>query len=262
MDSSGGNSYHFPVKRLPDGRALLNLACGTRMHWGWTNLDFSPYARLRKRLLLTRVMRAIGLISDHRLNLLQAVDPEIISWDLRRGIPFPDQTFDVVYHSHFLEHIPKGAVPGFLSECRRVLKPGATLRVVVPDLQLLATSYVESLKAVENRDPGAELRHQRAVDDLFDQMVRTEITGTAEQRGWGRWLERKIRGDAADAGELHRWMYDRFSLGDLLESVGFRGVRQMSAFASEIAGWEAFHLDADEDGSQYKLDSLYLEAES
>lgn len=27
-------------------------------------------------------------------------------------------------------------------------------------------------------------------------------------------------------------------------------------------GWESFHLDADGDGSQYKPDSLYLEAES
>jgi SAM-dependent methyltransferase len=196
------------------------------------------------------------------MNLLQAVDPEIITWDLSRGIPFPDQTFDVVYHSHFLEHIPKEAAPGFLSECRRVLKPGATLRVAVPDLELLATSYVGSLKAVENGDPNARIQHRQAVHELFDQMVRTEITGATEQQGWKRWVERKIRGGAADAGELHRWMYDRFSLSDLLESVGFRQVRQMSAFSSRIPGWESFHLDAGEDGSQYKPDSLYLEAES
>jgi SAM-dependent methyltransferase len=233
------------------------------MNWAWTNLDFSASARLRKHRLLTRILRALGFVSDLRWRRLGDVDPEIIAWDLSRGIPFPDQTFDVVYHAHFLEHLPREAAPVFLSECRRVLKPGAMLRVVVPDLELQATSYVRSLKAVENGDPNAGIQHQQAVHELFDYIVRTEITGTAEeQRGWRRWLERKIRGDAADAGELHRWMYDRFSLSDLLESVGFRQVGQTSAIASRIPGWESFHLDAGEDGSEYRPESIYLEAES
>ncbi len=256
------NSFRFPVKRLPDGRALLNLACGTRMSWAWTNLDFSPYARLRRHPLLIRAMRAIGLISDYRMSLLEAVDPELIAWDLVKGIPFPDDTFDVVYHSHFLEHIPKEEAPGFLAECGRVLKPGGILRVVLPDLQLLTKSYMEAVKVVEDGNPAGRIQHERAVNELFDQMVRTEITGTAEQHGWKRWIERKVRGDAARAGELHRWMYDRISLSSLLESVGFRQVQQTSALESRIAGWESFHLDAGEDGSPYKPDSLYLEAVS
>src|SRR5579859_7062573 len=33
------NRNRFPVKLLPDGRAMLNVGCGTRMDWGWNNLD-------------------------------------------------------------------------------------------------------------------------------------------------------------------------------------------------------------------------------
>jgi|GEM_PF-6941157 len=39
-------NQRFVVKRLPDGRAMLNLGCGTRMHHGFNNLDFSPYVFL------------------------------------------------------------------------------------------------------------------------------------------------------------------------------------------------------------------------
>ena len=84
---------------------MLNLACGTRMHHGWNNLDFSPYARLAHRPRLTSMLKAFGMLSNERLKRLAEVDPEIIAWDLRKGIPFAPNTFDVVYHSHFLEHI-------------------------------------------------------------------------------------------------------------------------------------------------------------
>lgn len=43
--------------------------------------------------------------------------------------------FDAAYCSHALEHLPPHDVARALSEFRRVLKPGAALIVVVPDLQ-------------------------------------------------------------------------------------------------------------------------------
>ncbi|MEM9703666.1 MAG: class I SAM-dependent methyltransferase, partial [Planctomycetota bacterium] len=60
--------------------------------------------------------------------------PGVLAHDLRDPLPFEDGAYDFVYHSHVLEHFRPADVPAFLSECRRVLRPGGVLRVVVPDL--------------------------------------------------------------------------------------------------------------------------------
>src|SRR5262245_56277720 len=116
---------------------MLNLGCGTRMHWGWNNIDRSPYAYLAHHSSIARIMRLVGLLSPDRLNRLLEVDPHIIHWDLRKGIPFEVSTFDAVYSSHFLEHIDRQGAQSVLREIYRVLKPGGIIRVVVPDLQEL-----------------------------------------------------------------------------------------------------------------------------
>jgi predicted SAM-dependent methyltransferase len=250
----------FPVKRLKDGRAALNLACGTRMDWSWNNLDFSPYARLRKHPHLAGFLQRAGVLSPQRYQRLFNVDPEVIAWDLRRGIPFADDTFAVVYHSHFLEHLERKAARTFLSECYRVLEPGGILRIVVPDLRFLVSSYQAAMQDLENGESTAATAHEHWIHELFDQMVRTEVSGTAEQEPWVRAVERWIRTNAAQAGELHQWMYDQYSLGRLLESLCFQDIRRESAQTSRIHGWESFLLDVNEDGTPYKSYSLYLEA--
>jgi SAM-dependent methyltransferase len=247
------------LKRLPDGRALLNVGCGTRMHWDWNNVDFSPYARLRSRPALARAMRAAGLISDLRWRRLADVDPDIVAWDLRRGIPFPDDTFDVVYHSHFLEHLPREAAVPFLRACGRVLRRGGVLRVVVPDLERAANEYLAALASAD-RDPASIAAYDRAMDALLGQMTSLEVTGTSLQVPAVRRLEKALRGDAAATGQLHRWMYDRHSLARRLIEAGLRDPVVRSATGSAVDGWTAWQLDTNEDGSVYKPESLYMEA--
>jgi len=123
----------------------------------------------------------------------------------------------------------------------------------------LVSRYQAAVQAVDADRPAAAKLHHQTVADLFDQMVRTEATGAKGQKGWVRWIEQKIRGGAAETGELHRWMYDRHSLGQLLAQAGFRGVQRQSADTSLIAGWTEFHLDTNADGSVYKPESLFME---
>lgn len=61
-------------------------------------------------------------------------------------------------------------------------------------------------------------------------------------------------------GEVHQWMYDQYSLSRLLKEAGFKNIRKVSAFESNIKDWATFELDSS-DGKQYKPDSLYMEAE-
>jgi SAM-dependent methyltransferase len=61
-------------------------------------------------------------------------------------------------------------------------------------------------------------------------------------------------------GEVHRWMYDELSLGDLMREVGFVDVARMQYDTSRIPEWHRFVLDSNLDGTQYKGISLYMEA--
>lgn len=61
-------------------------------------------------------------------------------------------------------------------------------------------------------------------------------------------------------GEVHRWMYDRWSLRLLLEHAGFSEVKTCSASESRIDGFNRYHLDEDEHGTVRKPDSLFMEA--
>ena len=62
------------------------------------------------------------------------------------------------------------------------------------------------------------------------------------------------------SGELHKWMYDRYSLGKALSTAGFTDIKQCGAAESRIAEWANFHLDTEPDGRTYKPDSLFMEA--
>ena len=91
----------------------LNLGCGVRRHPDWTNVD--AHARVRG----------------------------IIVHDLRTPLPFPDNTFEIVYHSHALEHFDAEDGRRLIRECHRVLAPEGVLRVVVPlrNMQLVRSSF-------------------------------------------------------------------------------------------------------------------------
>src|SRR5687767_1836788 len=125
---------------------LLNVGCGNHFHPAWTNLDLHP-------------------------------KPGVIQHDLHAPLPFPDTTFDAVYHSHVLEHLPHAEAPAFLRDCARVLRPGGTIRVVVPDLETIARLYLSSLEAALTGDPKAAAAYDWIVLELLDQMVRTQSGG-------------------------------------------------------------------------------------
>ena len=250
----------FPMTRMPDGRAMANVGCGYRTRAGWTNIDFSWYARLAHRPGLSRVLHHLGVLSQDRDERLQGVDPAIVVADLRRGIPFPDNAFDVVYSSHFVEHLERGHAAAHLREQYRVLKPGGVVRVVVPDLRLLVERCRESATALDGGDPTRLSDHLASIHALLGHMVQRESFGTTQQRRWVRRLERVVRGGAARTGDLHLWMYDRYSLAALLSDLGFQKISVETPTSSRIEGWSRFHLDTEEDGTVYKRLSLYMEA--
>lgn len=64
-----------------------------------------------------------------------------INHDLKNGVPLGDDSVDMVYSSHVFEHIPYQDLLGVIGEIRRVLKPGGTLLVCVPNAGLYLRAY-------------------------------------------------------------------------------------------------------------------------
>jgi len=62
------------------------------------------------------------------------------------------------------------------------------------------------------------------------------------------------------SGEVHQWMYDRYSLAKLLREAGFREIKTCTAEASMIPGFNTYHLDVHGNGQERKPASLYMEA--
>lgn len=60
-------------------------------------------------------------------------------------------------------------------------------------------------------------------------------------------------------GEIHQWMYDRYSLSELLKRHGFKSPKVCKFNESGIIDWNSFGLDA-VDGKVRKPDSLFMEA--
>ncbi len=246
----------------------LNLGCGTKHHPAWTNVDFDPD------------------------------DPAVLRADFREALPFPEASFEVVYHSQVLEHLPRSQALPFLRECHRVLAPGGRLRVVVPDLEGLVLEYQKWLTVnLQQPDPVSESNYEWILVELFDQMTRDQSGGEMSQYlahlegepkayvesrigNLGRYLKgstpfqrrpKRIRirrlfarvlnvmagilggeryrvGTFRQSGEVHRWMYDRYSLGRLLGQAGFQEVETLSPMESRISGWGEFGLDQDDRG--------------
>jgi SAM-dependent methyltransferase len=262
----------------------LNLGCGERFHPEWVNLDLHP------------------------------TDTSVRGWDLQEGLPFPDGSFDVVYHSHVLEHFPKAEGLRFLKQCYRVLRPNGIIRVAVPDLEQIARLYLEALDKSVAGDPIWQTRYEWILLELYDQVVRESSGGEmlayvrrnpiperdfVASRIGGEFrrmtapasectarkpvkVPSKLRnlvsrktarlalgqqgirahdlGAFRITGEVHRWMYDRYSLSRALEQAGFRSPHKVEANESAVAGWTEFQLDTEPDGSVYKPDSLFMEA--
>lgn len=53
--------------------------------------------------------------------------------DASKKLPFKTDTFSLIYSSHTLEHIPWYQTVEVLKEWRRILKPGGSLEIWVPD---------------------------------------------------------------------------------------------------------------------------------
>lgn len=238
---------------------VLNLGSGSKAsaHPDVTNIDWSMYARLQSNRVLRRI--APLALSEERRRRFRALPPNVLVHDLRRGIPFPDRSVDVVYHCHMFEHLDRSVAPIFQREVLRVLKPGGIQRIVVPDLERVSRDYLAHLELCED-DRSRLPHHDEYVGAILEQAVRKEPFALRSRRGLARGFERILLGDARKRGETHQWMYDWANLTALLVDAGFHDVTRVGYDVSAVEDWSRYGLDLDGEGNEYKPGSLYVEA--
>jgi len=237
---------------------VLNLGCGARTcpRPEVINIDWSPYLWLKRNPVLRHVAPLV--LRGEQLQRFKAVSTNILVHDLRKPLPFPNDSVDAVYHSHVLEHFDRDVAEVFLLEIKRVLRPGGIHRIVVPDFEKLCRSYIEHIGAAE-ADPAQAQVHEQYIANIIEQSVRREAFSTRNLPHARKRLLNLIFGDARRRGETHQWMYDRISLVTLLTRLGFRDPQICTADTSAIPNWNEYGLDRNPDRTPAKKNSLYVE---
>ena len=127
------NAYRrlFPPKipKNADGKVYLNLGSGNKTGPEFINID-------------TAILPNIHYISDIT--------------DLHS---FSNNSIDMIYACHLVEHIPRSKLISTISEWKRVLKNGGIFRFAVPDFDMLLAVYTESgknISSIENQLMGQD----------------------------------------------------------------------------------------------------------
>lgn len=109
------------LRHIPAGDDKLKLNIGSfinMFHYGWLNMDI------------------IDLRDFARQNFYK-----FFARDVREGLPFEPKSVDLIYSSHFIEHLSYAEAKAFMVECKRVMKEDGTVRLLIPDLELLFNKY-------------------------------------------------------------------------------------------------------------------------
>jgi predicted SAM-dependent methyltransferase len=146
-----------------------------------------------------------------------------IYWDLRRGIPFPDDSIKKIYSSHFFEHLSFGEIQRFLDECRRVLAPNGKFLICVPNARIYIEAYA--------RGSALDTDTYFVFKPAYNHTTRIDYVNYA-----------------AYMDGQHKYMFDEENLIFILKSKGFRNVR-LRQFDSSL------------DLQERDFESIYAEAE-
>ena len=182
------------------GKTYVDLGCGPNTRPGFINIDYQWNPGLD------------------------------ICWDLTRGIPLQDATVKGVFTEHCLEHFPLEGVEDILCECWRVLTPGGTIRIVVPDGELYLTRYVDKKRG----QAAAPLPY--AESDVYEGLYSPIMSVNRIFNGSG-----------------HQFIFDFDSLALLLARTGFVNITN-ERFRS---GRDAQLL---QDSESRAIESMYVEA--
>ena len=184
----------------------LHIGCGDNHLEGWLNTELTPRG-------------------------------DQIFLDATKPFPFSNDSFDLIYTEHMIEHIPHASARQMVGECRRVLRPGGTLRVVTPDMAFLRSL----LDGVEHPRRAEYFEFYKRHNRLVEPFTATHLVNHFV-RAWG-----------------HQFIYDRDSLVSLLCDAGFENVHVTAFNRSKVKALDGLaKVDRMPDGF-VEMESLTVE---
>ncbi len=142
--------------------------------------------------------------------------------DAAKSLPFKDQTYDLVYASHILEHVPWYKLESALMEWFRVIKSGGKIEIWVPNGLLICQTLVEAeLNGESNIDKDGWYKFNEKKDPCV-------------------WANGRIFSYGNGTGQKNdpNWHMSLLTpryLKELLETVGFTEVGELSI--EEVRGY-------------------------
>jgi SAM-dependent methyltransferase len=266
---------------------LLNVGCGATCHPAWLNVDAAPLSRdvlaldVRKGLPLAD-QSCDAVYSSHVLEHLRRDEASALLRDMKRvlqpggvlRVVVPDLETIAREYLRLLEAVRQGAgneadydwiMLELYDQAVRDQSGGGMGRVLAAGA-LTNRGYVTSRIGEDALAP----QRRRSMAEQLRLLPWQRLVSEARSRlaGWLAALAAGHAGKAAYAegvfrrsGEIHRWMYDAFSLGRELGAAGFARIARCTAFESRIPGFSGYLLDVDPQGRVRKPDSLFMEAQ-
>ena len=177
------------------------------------------------------------------------VGGDVINHNVNLGLPFKDSSVEVIFSSHFIEHLTFEEGINFLRECHRVLRPNGILRIVCPDI-MIWIDKVYNAKDVEFFEI-----YKNAIDvDFWENSVYH--------------IKDKVKTNIQVLNSMifnwgHKWMWDYESLKMELESVGFGSIEQMEHLKSNIGRIEEIETRLSKDKIEARnLESMFVECKA
>ncbi|MGA9347286.1 MAG: methyltransferase domain-containing protein [Anaerolineae bacterium] len=285
---------------MPEATKYLNLGCGSRYHPDWINIDIAPlcpeviqhdlsrgiplpdascdvvyHAAVLEHMRHSdaaaflaecyRVLKSggtvrVGVPDLERIcqlylsRLAAALDGEKAAehdydWIM---LELFDQIVREKSGGHMLDYLRQNPLPNETFVYERIGEEGRQL--------VKALRRQDSDGKNSEHDPAAE----PALLHKLKMRLRT-LPGVAKRRMLWWLLAAEDRraleiGRFRLAGEVHQWMYDRYSLARLLVLTGFQDPQLQDASTSRIPNWTNFHLDTLPNGQVIKPDLFFMEA--
>lgn len=168
----------MPVNK--DGKVFVHIGCGKINSPEFINVDARPLAH-------------VHVVTDDMTSLSE----------------FDDNSVDLIYMCHILEHIKQDGLVRVLAELKRALKPGGVLRVSVPNIDKLIAVYTDSgrdVKSIHKQLMGGQdheynvhysIFNERYLSDLFAEIgfseIRTWDTANCEYHDFKDRASRKMK---------------------------------------------------------------------